>query len=180
MDQFVTGLLASLPKTTLKAVKYEKIQEHLQDKHEKPSQLLDSLTKALSQSGSWDSRWEQLLRTYFFSQSFPDIRKLKHLEKGPLTPWAKVLAMAFKVFHGWDEKVWKQKDPILRKDFWLALATAQAPWPPKAQEPLCSCFKCGQRVIGRRPVWIHIYHQTISKDFQEGYLLDCWLTPCPS
>lgn len=52
MDQFVTDLLASLPKTTLKAVKYEKIQKGLQNKHEKPSQLLDSLTKALSQSGS--------------------------------------------------------------------------------------------------------------------------------
>lgn len=70
--------------------------------------------------------------------------KLKHLEKRPLTPWAKVLAMAFKVFHSRDEKAWKQKDPILRKAFWLALATAQAPWPPKAPEPLCSCFKCGQ------------------------------------
>lgn len=47
--QFVTCLLASLPKTTLKAVNYEKIQEGIQDKHEKTSQFLDSLTKPLSQ-----------------------------------------------------------------------------------------------------------------------------------
>jgi hypothetical protein len=47
--------------------------------------------------------------TYFFSQSYPNIRtKLKKLERGPLTPQAGVLVLAFKVFHGRDEKVRKQ------------------------------------------------------------------------
>lgn len=44
--------------------------------------------------------------TYFFSQSFPDIRaKLKRLEKGPLTPQIEVLAVAFKVYNRRDEKL---------------------------------------------------------------------------
>jgi hypothetical protein len=42
---------------------------------------------------------------YFFSQGFPDIRaKLSHLERGPLTPQAKVTALAIKVHHGRDFK----------------------------------------------------------------------------
>ena len=41
----------------------------------------------------------------YFSQSFPDISaKLKHPEKGPLTPQAEVLAVAFKVYDGRDDK----------------------------------------------------------------------------
>ena len=43
--------------------------------------------------------------TYFFSQSYPNIKaKLKKLERGPLTPQAEVLVLAFKVYHGRDEK----------------------------------------------------------------------------
>jgi hypothetical protein len=43
--------------------------------------------------------------TYFFSQSYPDIRaKLKNLDRVPLTPQTKVLATAFKVFHSQDDK----------------------------------------------------------------------------
>ena len=53
---------------------------------------------------------------YFFSQSYPDIRtKLKNLERGPLTPQAEVLVLAFKVYHGRDERVRKQKYNILAK-----------------------------------------------------------------
>ena len=48
---------------------------------------------------------QQLLMTYFFSQSYPSIEaKLKKLERGPLTPQAEVLVLAFKVYHGRDEK----------------------------------------------------------------------------
>jgi hypothetical protein len=54
--------------------------------------------------------------TYFFSQSYPDKRaKLKKLEKGPLTPQAEVLALAFKVYNGRDEKVRKKKKKNLAK-----------------------------------------------------------------
>ena len=49
---------------------------------------------------------KQLLMTYFFSQSYPSIEaKLKKLERGPLTPQAEVLALAFEVYHGSDERV---------------------------------------------------------------------------
>ena len=40
--------------------------------------------------------------TYFLSQSFPGIRtKLKHLEKGPLTPQAEVLLLALRCTMGY-------------------------------------------------------------------------------
>lgn len=46
----------------------------------------------------------------YFSQSFPDIKvKLKRLERRPLTPQAEVLAVAFKVYNGRDEKALKHK-----------------------------------------------------------------------
>ena len=48
--------------------------------------------------------------TYFFSQSYPDIKsKLRRLKKGLLTPQAEVLVLAFKVYHERDEKVHRQK-----------------------------------------------------------------------
>jgi hypothetical protein len=50
--------------------------------------------------------------TYFFSQSYPNIKaKRKKLERRPLTPQAEVLVLAFKVYHGRDGKVHKQKIP---------------------------------------------------------------------
>lgn len=52
--------------------------------------------------------------TYFFSQIIHYIRaKLRHLERGPLTSQAYFLVLAFKVYHGRDEKVHKQKHQIL-------------------------------------------------------------------
>ena len=42
-------------------------------------------------------------------------QKLKKLERGPLTPQAEVLALAFKVYHGRDEKVCKPKYHMLAK-----------------------------------------------------------------
>jgi hypothetical protein len=54
--------------------------------------------------------------TYFFSQSYPDIKaKLRCLEGGPLTPQAEVLALAFKVYHERDEKTHRQKYLMLAK-----------------------------------------------------------------
>ena len=41
--------------------------------------------------------------------------KLGQLEKGPLTPQAEVLVLTFKVYHGRDEKVHKQKYHMLAK-----------------------------------------------------------------
>ena len=59
---------------------------------------------------------KQLLMTYFFSQSYPNIRtKLKKLERGPLTPQEEVLALAFKVYRGGDVRVCKQKYNMLAK-----------------------------------------------------------------
>lgn len=52
--------------------------------------------------------------TYFFSQSYPNIRdKLKKLERGSLTPKAEILALTFKVYHGRDGKVCRQKHHML-------------------------------------------------------------------
>lgn len=75
--------MAGLHKAVLKVVKYEKIREVSQYKHERPSQFLDHLTKDPLQHTNPNpetSSGELLLMTYF-SQSFPDIRaKLKHLD----------------------------------------------------------------------------------------------------
>ena len=83
-------------------VNFEKLQEVFQDKEKNPSQFLECLTKALLQHTNLDPEnpeGKQLLMTYFFSQSYPDIKaKLKKLERGPLTPQAEVLALAFKVY----------------------------------------------------------------------------------
>ena len=92
-------------------VNFEKLQEVFQDKEKNPSQFLACLTKALFQYTNLDPEnpeGKQLLMTYFFSQSYPNIKaKLKKLERGPLTPQAEVLVLAFKVYHGRDEKVHK-------------------------------------------------------------------------
>ena len=108
-DRFVTCLLVGLRKAALKPVNFEKLQEVVQDKQENPSQFLNRLKAALLQYTKLDPEnpeGKQLLMTYFFSQSYPDIRtKLKNLERGPLTPQAEVLALVFKVYHGSDERV---------------------------------------------------------------------------
>jgi hypothetical protein len=116
-DQFATCLLAELKRASQKAINFEKLQEIIQDRIENPSTFLDRLTRALQQytnidPESTDSR--QLLMTYFFSQSYPDIRaKLKKLDRGPLTPQTEVLAAVFKVFHSHDEKARRQKCQML-------------------------------------------------------------------
>jgi hypothetical protein len=75
------------------------------------------LARALQQYTNIDpdsTDGRQLLMTYFFSQSYPDIRaKLKKLDRGPLTPQTEVLATAFKVFHSQDEKAKHQKYQML-------------------------------------------------------------------
>ena len=71
-------------------------------------------------------------------------QKLKKLERGPLTPQAEVLALAFKVYHGRDEKVHKQKYHMLAKAVPVALATAWSACPSKALVPPGPCYKCGQ------------------------------------
>ena len=54
--------------------------------------------------------------TYFFSQSYPDIKaKPKNLERGPLTPYAEVLVLACKVYHGTDDKILQTKIPYAGK-----------------------------------------------------------------
>lgn len=51
---------------------------------------------------------------YFFFQCCLETRaKLKHLDRGPLTPQAEVLVVVFKVSHGKDEKASKQKYHIM-------------------------------------------------------------------
>lgn len=112
-DQFITCLMVGLRKSANNAINYEKLQEVIQDKNENPSMFVDCLTKALLQYTNLDPETpegRQLLMTYFFSQSFPDIKaKLKCLHRGPLTPRAEVLAGTFKVYNGRDEKALKQK-----------------------------------------------------------------------
>jgi hypothetical protein len=102
-DQFATCLLAGLKQASQKAINFEKLQEIIQDRTENPSTFLDRLTRALQQYTNIDPEstdGRQLLMTYFFSQSYSDIRaKLKKLNRGPLTPQTEVLATAFKVFH---------------------------------------------------------------------------------
>lgn len=78
---------------------------------------------------------------------------LNVLEKGPLPPQAAVLVVAFKVYSGRDEKSWKQKYLMLAKAFWLATpvgsqAWEQAPWSPKAWEPLVLVSYVVRRITG--------------------------------
>jgi hypothetical protein len=118
-DRFVTCLLVGLRKAVLKPVNFEKLQEVVQDKQENSSQFLERLKGALLQYTNLDPEnpeGKQPLMTYFFFQSYPNIRtKLKKLERGPLTPQAEVLALAFKTYHGRDERVCKQKYNMLAK-----------------------------------------------------------------
>ena len=146
-DRFITCLLAGLRRAALKPVNFEKLQEVFQDRQENPSQFLERLTKALLQYTNLDPEnpeGKQLLMTYFFSQSYPDIRdKLKRLERGPLTPQAEVLALAFKVYHGRDEKARKQKYHMLAQA--VRPTTATNSQPPRAKGPPAPCYKCGQK-----------------------------------
>jgi len=68
----------------------DKLQEVIQDKQENTSQFLEHLTKALLQHTNLDlenPENNQLLVTYFFSKSYPDVRtKCKCSERGSLTP----------------------------------------------------------------------------------------------
>lgn len=97
----------------------KKIQEVIQDKHDNLSQILDCLTKALLQYTNLDpeiSERKQLLVIYF--QNFTDMRaELKCLEEEPPTLQAEVLVVAFKVWHGRDEKPPKQDYLKITKAF---------------------------------------------------------------
>ena len=108
-----------LRKAALKPVNFEKLQEVIQDKQEILSQFIEHLTKTLLQYINLtpeDQQGKQLLMTYFFSQSYPNIKaKLKKLERGPLTLQGEVLVLVFKVYHGRDEKACKQKYHMLAK-----------------------------------------------------------------
>jgi hypothetical protein len=116
-DQFATCLLAGLKWASQKAINFEKLQEIIQDRTENPSTFPDRLTRALQQYTNIDPEsadGRQLLMTYFFSQSYSDIReKLKKLDRDPFTPQTKVLATAFKVFHSRDDKARRQKYQML-------------------------------------------------------------------
>ncbi|ERE66320.1 putative HERV-W-3q26.32 provirus ancestral Gag polyprotein [Cricetulus griseus] len=99
-DQFVTCLMSGLRKAALKPINYDKLLDIVQDKSENPSQFLQRLKQAFLQYTNLDPETlvgRQLLMTYFFVQSCPDIRaKLKNLEKGPLTPQDEALRVEFK------------------------------------------------------------------------------------
>jgi hypothetical protein len=72
-DQFAVCLLAGLKRAS---------QEIIQDRTENPSTFLDRLTRALQQYTNIDlesTDGRQLLMTYFFSQSYPDIRAMSLL-----------------------------------------------------------------------------------------------------
>jgi hypothetical protein len=141
--------LVSLRKAALKLVNFEKLQEVVQDYQENPSQVLECLTKALLQHTNMDPEnpeGKQLLMTYFFSQSYPNIKaKCRKLERGPLNPQAEVLALAFKVYQERDEKVLKQKCHMLAKVVRAAPATALESWSSKTQRSPDTCYKCGQQ-----------------------------------
>jgi hypothetical protein len=145
-DQFATCLLAGLKWASQKAINFEKLQEIIQDRTETPAPtFLDRLTRALQQytnidPESTDSR--QLLMTYFFSQSYPDISAIV---RGPLTPQTEVLATAFKVFHSQDEKVKCQKYQMLAQA--MRSPNPEPEWGnqhPPNRSPPGPCFKCGK------------------------------------
>jgi hypothetical protein len=148
-DRFITCLLAGLRKVALKLGNFEKLKDVVQDKQENPSQVLEYLTEALLHHTNLDPEnpeGQQLLMTDFFSQSYPNIEaKLKKLEMGPLTPQAEVLMLTFKVYHGRDEKVHKQKYKMMVKAVQPAPATAPESLSSKTQRPSGNCYKCGQQ-----------------------------------
>jgi hypothetical protein len=147
-NQFATCLLAGLKRTSQKAINFEKLQEIIQDKTENPSTFLDRLTRALQQYTNIDPEstdGRQLLMTYFFSQSYPDIgAKLNKFNRGPLIPQTEVLATAFKVFHSQDEKAKRQKYQMLAQ---AMRGPGEGPTRgsqcPLAGYPLGSCYCCG-------------------------------------
>jgi hypothetical protein len=66
-------------KAASKPTNYENLQEFIQENQENLSQLLEHLTVYRSQPPK-NPKVKQPLMTYFFSQSFPDIRaKIKYL-----------------------------------------------------------------------------------------------------
>ena len=106
-DQLLTCLRAGLYKAAFKPINYTKLSETIQDKKENPA-FLEHFTKALLQYTNLDpetAEGKQLLMTHFFNQCYSDIRaNLKCLEKGPFTPQAEVLELAFKVYHARNDK----------------------------------------------------------------------------
>lgn len=108
----MTCLLAGLLKAALKAVNYEK---------NKGSSKTDMKTGLNSWSASPRLSYDMLVRTsittdgkqlfmsYFFSQGFPKIRvKLRSLQRGPLIHKQEILALAFQMYRGRDERAGKQ------------------------------------------------------------------------
>ncbi|XP_006873806.1 PREDICTED: uncharacterized protein C16orf59 homolog [Chrysochloris asiatica] len=76
------------------------------------------------------------------TQSYPDIKiKLKRLERGPLTPQAEALAVAFKAYNGRD-------DAKAVKKYQLLAQAINPTLPPRVRgkpaKPLGPCFRCNQ------------------------------------
>ena len=107
-----------------KDVNYKKVHKVIQEKY-----LSSTAIQGPSYNRNLDSETpegKQLLMTHIFSQSFPDIKaKLKYLQRGPLISQSEDLAVAFKLYHGRDEKAHKQKYLMMAKDSELAQAEAQ-------------------------------------------------------
>ena len=107
---------------------------------------------------------KQLLMTYFFSQSYPNIKiKLKKLKRGPLAPQAEVLALAFKVYYERDEKVQRQKYHMLAKAVQPAPAIAKTPGLLKFRDHQTSATNVVNKVTGQE--------LAPSSTSQRGYVL---------
>jgi hypothetical protein len=99
--------------------------------------------------------------TYFFSQSYPNIRtKLKKLERGPLTPQAEVLALTFKVYHG---RVCKQKYNMLQRMPYQLQPLPQAHGLLRTRDHQVPVTGAVDKVIGQKPALIPVS--------QEGHAL---------
>jgi len=84
--------------------------------------------------------------TYFFSQSQPHLKdKITKLERGLLTPQAEILALAFRVYLGRDEKACRLKYHMLATAVWPASAAAQNSGSSKTKRPPDSCYKCDKQ-----------------------------------
>ncbi|XP_057641540.1 uncharacterized protein LOC130884449 [Chionomys nivalis] len=150
-DRFLTCLMIGLRKAALKPVNYSKLAEIFQDTKENPSAFLDRLTKAMLQFTNMDpesTEGRQLLMTHFFNQCYPDIKaKLRRFEKGPLTPQAQALEVAFKVYHARNDKA-RNHCHVITAPARPAEVTDStrpvraAPPPPGVREPPGPCFKC--------------------------------------
>jgi hypothetical protein len=55
------------------------------------------------------------------------------------------LALAFKTYHGRDERVCKQKYNMLAKAVWPAPAAIPSSWSSKTQRPLGTCYRCSRQ-----------------------------------